>query len=389
MADANIVAHERQSFQSRTPSASGFSVQEPSAATFSNNVGFPPIGHQPHSPATQYSQLHPNKRARLSPGTQSALGSPNLPSITLPQSENPADGMLANGQMMAPTRPGSMGPPSRPVEKATDIRTLEDPLAGTGVNIDDEERNLTAATTPQYGQPAATFSFQSHRPGVGVDPITSTRGRHDPGVHQDLGPEYVSNVSSPPEEVTPEEATRQKESAAHWEAAKHAQHALWNMFLLGDPLQKKLNERSYEHGIKSPQDGLYFATKGPNHPPQRTQVNGLDGARKIIDQGETILSTVSGDHLGDIMKLLSLACKERVTGLVDLSARLSQERRTHSQGRVPSEWKSVAAVPPTFPGAVENAASPSSVPTPKSMLFIIAIWIRMVLTGLFRKLVPD
>lgn len=255
-----------------------------------------------------------------------------------------------NGMMAAPAPPGSMGPPSRPVEKATDIRSLEDTLAGTGVNIDEEERNLTASSFPSLGPRTPSLSFQTQTASFGTN---STNGsfENSPGTAGE-GRGYGYGALSYPdpsgaEQLTAEEIQRRKENQAHWEAARHSQHGLWKMFLAADPLERRLNDRAYDHGIKTPKDGLYYATKGINHPPQRTLVNGLDGASQIIDQGETIIHSREGQVLGDILKLISLAAKERMTGLVDLSARLAHERRDHSNGRVPTEWKSVAAVPAT------------------------------------------
>ena len=208
--------------------------------------------------------------------------------------------MNMNGNMPPPR--GSMGPPSRPVDKATDIRNLQDTLTGTGVNIDEEERNLTA-----YGQ-----SQESH-------PIPQ----------------------------------------ADWEAARHSQHAMWNLFLAGDPLERRLFQRAYDEGIKSPKEGLFYATKGPDRPPQRTRVDGFDGAHKVIDQGETILHSTSGDILMQIMQLISLAAKERATGFLDSSARLARERRLHSTGQVPKEWTNVAVQTPTPAETAGSRPTPS------------------------------
>ena len=273
-----------------------------------------------------------------------------------------------------PTPPGLMGPPSRPFDKTTDIRTLEDPLAGTGVNIDDEERNLTAAPFPSYSQPTPGSSFQSHSASfntvstTGSFEIPSPSGHHDPAYGQGSAPHTIAFGHSDVEQFTPAEDQRRKEVEDNWRAGRQTQHPLWNAFLQGDPLERRLNERSYEHGIKSPKEGLFYASKSDNRPPPRTKVEGLDGAVQIIDKGQTIISTVSGDVLSDIMKLISLATKERVTGLLDLSGRLAQERRHHSTGRVPKEWDSVAAVAGALVLESDSAGSPAAADSLKRML---------------------
>ena len=289
---------------------------------------------------------------------------------------SPVNGIPANGVTASPAPPGSMGPPSRPVDKATDIRTLEDPLAGTGVNIDDEERNLTATAYPSFGHSTPNSSFLSHSTSFGTSSTSESLDRPSSAGRQDSISSYGPNgyqVQSSTDQLTTEEIERRKENQADWQAARHRQHALWQMFLQGDPLERLLNQKCYEHGIKSPKDGLYYATKGIDRPPQRTRVVGLDGASQIIDQGQTILSTQSGDTLGDLMKLISLAAKDRMTGIVDLSGRLAQERRDHSDGRVPTGWKSVAAVPTATSPGPERASSPVSAPSLKRMAFNLVI----------------
>jgi hypothetical protein len=315
-----------------------------------------------------YSQLPANKRPHLSPGVPSPYGSPSFSVMSDMRADGSANATPTNGMMPAPAPPGSMGPPSRPVEKATDIRSLEDTLAGTGVNIDEEERNLTATSFPSFGQRTPGSSFQTHSASFGTNSTNGSFENTQGSTGESGGYGYgASSYANPPsaEPLTSEDIQRRKENQANWDAARHSQHGLWKMFLAADPLERKLNDRAYEQGIKTPKDGLYYATKGIDRPPQRTLVNGLDGASQIIDQGETIIHSREGQTLGDVLKLVSLAAKERMVGLVDLSSRLAQERRDHSTGRVPTEWKSVAAVPAPSSVGEEAATGPAAVPSLK------------------------
>jgi hypothetical protein len=265
--------------------------------------------------------------------------------MSIPRAGSPLDGAGINGFHPAPPAPGSMGPPSRPADKATDIRNLEDPLAGTGVNLDEEERNLTNSTYyPQPNGPNPSFGSQGSSFGTVSGGISFER----PG----------SSGYQNGHEETPEESQRRRQAEADFRAGRWAQHPLWDAFLQGDTLEKKLNNCSHENGINSPKDGLFYATKGQTRP-QTTRVTGHDGASQIIDRGQTILSTESGDALGDMMKLIALAAKDRVTGLLDHSARLACERRDHSAGRIPSEWKTVA-ITPTAPVVPRSAESPAA-----------------------------
>ena len=265
----------------------------------------------------------------------------------------------------APAAPGSMGPPSRPADKATDIRTLEDPLAGTGVNLDEEERNLTnAAYFSQQNGPTTSFGSQ----GTSFGPSSGGTSFERPG----------SSGYSNGREEDPGDVQRRIQAETDFRAGRWAQHPLWDAFLQGDPLEKKLNKNSYENGIKSPKDGLFYATKGQTRP-QTTRVIGHDEASQIIDRGQTILSTESGDVLGDMMKLICLATKDRVTGLLDHSARLACERRDHSNGRIPTEWKMLAITSPAPPTISQPAGSPGGSTSLKSECTRAPIFHRYVL----------
>jgi hypothetical protein len=336
------MSHSNPPAQSR-PSLS----HQQSNSAFSPSYGSPSPSFQTNM-ASQAPQPPYKRPSPFSPSAHSPVNSPNFSSLPIPRVNSPANGAGVNGFHSAPPAPGSMGPPSRPADKATDIRTLEDPLAGTGVNLDEEERNLTNSTYYSQSQGANT-SFASQ--GTSFGPSAGSFERPGSGGYQN---DHVE---------TPEEVQRRRQAEADFRAGRWAQNPLWDSFLQGDPLEKKLNKCSYENGIKSPKDGLFYATKGQTRP-QTTRVTGHDGASQIIDRGQTILSTESGDVLGDIMKLISLATKDRLTGLLDHSARLSCERRDHSAGRIPTEWKTVA-VTPAPPAEAQPAGSPGASKTLK------------------------
>lgn len=328
------MSHHNSTAQSRPP------LSRPSSVTaLSPPYGSPSPSFQPSMPL-QLQQPQYKRPPQFSPNAQSPVNSPHFTSMSIPRTNSPINGAGVNGfhpAPAAPAAPGSMGPPSRPADKATDIRTLEDPLAGTGVNLDEEERNLTnAAYFSQQNGPSTSFASQATTFG----PSSGNTSFERPG---------SSGYPNDGEEDS-EDLQRRRQAEADFRAGRWAQNPLWDAFLSGDPLEKKLNKSSYENGIKSPKDGLFYATKGQTRL-QTTRVTGHDGASQIIDRGQTILSTESGDVLGDIMKLICLAAKDRVTGLLDHSARLAYERRDHSNGRIPTEWKTLAitsAAPPTI-----------------------------------------
>ncbi|KAF7507002.1 hypothetical protein GJ744_011026 [Endocarpon pusillum] len=320
---------------------------QPPSNAFSPSYGSPSTSFLPNM-SSQLSQTQFKRQTQYSGGTQSPVNSPHFASVSLPRANSPPNSAGVNGFYSAPAAPGSMGPPSRPADKATDIRTLEDPLAGTGVNLDEEERNLTSSTYYSQHQGANT-SFGSQ--GTTFGPGSGAGSFERPG----------SSGYQNGNEENAEDMQRRGQAEADFSAGRWAQHPLWDAFLQGDSLGKRLDKWSYENGIKSPKDGLFYATKGQMRP-QTTRVTGHDGASLIIDRGQTIISTESGDVLGDIMKLVSLATRDRITGLLDHSARLACERRDHSAGRVPTDWKAVAITPPA-PSIVSQSAVNAAAPT--------------------------
>jgi hypothetical protein len=307
-------------------------------------------------------QAQYKRPTHFSLNAQSPVNSPHLTSMSIPRAGSPLNGAGINGFHPMPPAPGSMGPPSRPADKATDIRTLEDPLAGTGVNLDEEERILTNPTyyTQQQGLDAS-FGSQS----TSFGPSSGGNSFEPPG---------PSGHQNGHEEST-EDFQRRRQADADFRAGRWAQHPLWDAFLQGDALEKKVNKCSYENGINSPKDGLFYAMKAQSRP-QTTRVTGHDGASQIINRGQTILSTESGDVLGDIMKLLSLATKERVTGLLDHSARLACERRDHSSGRIPTEWKTVAVASPAPVDEPQPAGGSTASKSLKRELFL---WLNLLM----------
>ena len=298
----------------------------------------------------------------MSPTPQSPqFTSPLLSSIQLP---NPPGQPSTNGVFSPLENRGSMPPPSRPPdkEKGTDIRTIEDSLAGTGVNIDDEERALTTFGASSFPPTNGVTSFGS-QPSFGANGTSFGRAG---SINRDVTVTGIDSQSTQDTATTAldvqsaEDAVRLENERANYAAAGRRAYELTDPFLLGDAMERKLNIRAYENGIKSPKDGLYHARKDPNRPLQKMQVVAPDGTVRVIDQGQTILNSDSGTTLVNLMDLISLACKARMTGVLDLAARLAKERRDFANGRVPDEWADIAEPP-------ERASSPSAAQGVKRM----------------------
>lgn len=124
---------------------------------------FSPVQSQQTSQNATYGLL-PNKRQRLSPDPRSPYSSPSMSNIALPNQvfSSPHYGVQPNGPSAYanssynnansppappashPAQGGTMGPPSRPADKdkPTDMNELSDVLAGSGVDLREEEANL-------------------------------------------------------------------------------------------------------------------------------------------------------------------------------------------------------------------------------------------------------
>ncbi|KAL4809335.1 hypothetical protein BDV18DRAFT_131808 [Aspergillus unguis] len=338
---------------------------------------FSPPGSSP-SPApspVNGSVPPPNKRQRLSPHPQSAqspYASPSFGTLQLPQNQPfPVNGANTNGiaQSPAPPPPGTMGPPSRPVDKPTDASDLTDVLAGSGIDVREEEAFLTSSYSapgvqvqqpprpqpiPQQQQPQppplnTSFASQASTTGtISGPPSFSESSQYKPAGTQDSF--YTEPSTQPPVPlIGPSDPSREDT-----EAARRAQYHLQEPFLLTKVLEQRLQRRGFELGVRIPAEGLFHPVPGR---PQPIEVTGPDGS-SVVRTGQTILNQ-EGAPLVDILNLMSISCEERLRSVIDYSSSLAQSRRAHSHGDVPVEWKDVAATSDTVNGERADPQTPS------------------------------
>jgi hypothetical protein len=268
--------------------------------------------------------------------------------MQLPPSQPPMNGVSANFTPSTPTNAtpiqGTMGPPSRPVDKTTDAAELTDVLASSGIDVREEEAFLTRsfsgpnaqaqpanrAQLPQQQAPLNT-SFVSQTSTTGTLSATSSFGElphTKPTIPQgsfSTDPTSQStSISNPP-------------SRADTEAARRAQYHLQEPFLFAKLVEQKIQKRGFELGVRIPSDGLFHPVPGRQAP---IEITGPDGS-SIIRTGQTILNQ-EGAPLVDILNLVSLSCEERLRGVIDYSAALARSRRAHSHGVVPDAWVDIA-----------------------------------------------
>lgn len=260
-----------------------------------------------------------------------------------------------------PAAPGAMGPPSVPPSRPVDASELTDVLASSGIDVREEEAFLTnsfagrqaQAQAPPRGPqtpqpPPINTSFASQASTTGTLSASSSFGElphTKPAVTQ-------GSFSTDPVSQSP--ATIKEPSREDSEAARRAQYHLQEPFLLAKKLEQRIQKRGFELGVRIPSEGLFHPVPGR---PQPIEVTGPDGS-SVVRTGQTILNQ-DGAPLVDILNLMSLACEERLRGVIDYSSTLARSRRAHSHGVVPAEWQDVAQ--PLGP-ATGNAITPSKRP---------------------------
>jgi hypothetical protein len=362
MSNPNTMSQPRQTHFEKPSLAGHMPPPQFRAGGAYNEQSGSPAGQQHASPQPYGGGLPMSAggMSQMSPGLQSPSPYNQQFPAQSPMRQAPLNirpnGHPVNGYPPAqgPARSGTMGPPSLPANKTTDINSLQDSLAGTGVNIDEEDRRLTS--TDFYGHPTPNSSFS---------PLNSF-GAYDDGRNGSMS---YQNGGPQTQHLSQEEIQRRKEAQENWEEARKVQHPLWKMFLYGENLNTKLKKHCADANLAPPQEGLYIAAKG--HAPQVTRVAGLDNAQKVVTKGEPILKTGEGDGLADILKTICLGAQERLTGIVDLSARLALERKQHSAGQVPTEWKDIAVPSVPSPAAVDANGSPAAGTSRKRMLSLL------------------
>jgi hypothetical protein len=320
------------------------------------NMNYSSPSPQAFSPQPQNYFTQPAaKRPRLSPDGNSPGGFQSFPGTPTGLPPTPDANGLTNGLNAPNPTSALMPPPQRPLTgkdaMTKEDRNYEDVLTGTGINIEEEERMLTqndyfAGPTSQPARPNG-FEYQANSFGQpGQNGI----------VQQGLAGGQVQIQERQP---TADELKQRQEERADWEASRYSQHPLWDMFLAGGTLNDRIRNISISEHLVDPQSGVLVNTQ-KHMPPPTVRVNGLEGASRVIDRGQAILDTgQKGERLSDLMKVITLATKSRLTGLISASSRLAKERCQHSRGRVPDEWQNLAMRAKSTLDAPEGAASPA------------------------------
>ncbi|KAI9747905.1 MAG: hypothetical protein M1815_003792 [Lichina confinis] len=244
---------------------------------------------------------------------------------------------------------GTMGPPSRPAEKATDTAELTDVVAQSGINIKDEESYLTAYFSKDR---TAAASAQSQAvlgsPVVpGASALSAANPYHNPA-HYTLGQQGTtlgggSFIQPPIQQTTTEQFIQEQLSAGLRRQDEAKSHHLNNPFLQGASLKLRSVNRSFEKGVYLPPDGLSDVQgTHPRTPAPTATTKHVAGPGGMSAAAVTSSVIPKDSRTAEILTLLSLAAEARMRGLVESAAALAKGRRAGSQGVVPADWADLA-----------------------------------------------
>lgn len=237
-----------------------------------------------------------------------------------------------------------MPPPQQPAIKKESREEDVNVYKSAGINFEEEAAGLTNFSLPINTQ----APFQT---GQGSSDATGSNGQIDSS---------SGALGTPQVEIKPEEREAREQQRQDWDESRHSQQELWDPFMYGATLNDRIKTWSHRNNLAEPQSGVLVNTQR-NQPPPIVRVNGHEGATRVINQGQSILDTrEKADRLNELVKLLSLSAKARMTGLIQAAARLAIERTQYSQGRVPDDWKDVAVVTKSSGEEQQNASSPAA-----------------------------
>lgn len=250
-----------------------------------------------------------------------------------------------------------MGPPSRPTaDKPTDINELGDVLAGSGVDLREEEAALLAYGRPGqqrqdsgYGGGSFTAFGPSYKP-----PVDNFYSSNVPGDRNSFYGAGTFNQAPEPYKSAEEIAAADQKKALRRKTEIKSYH-LNDPFILGGSLSRRVTKHAQNMQVHIRQNGLLADVSGQNVP-RRLLVHGPDRNDNLkVIKGEPLLM-MDAPYV-EILSLLSLAAEERMRGLVEDAATLAKGRRVGSHGIVPVEMTDLA----TGEGATETA---HGLPTP-------------------------
>jgi len=306
----------------------------------------------PQSQPNHQSNQPPNHQTNHQPHFQSSVSFAN----SLHTSPRPDFGNY--GQAQPPTQPhqgqmsqpnqnqGTMGPPSKPVEKPKeDGVDVMDVLGGTGIDLREEEGL-------QYTFQLYNNSFNSQLSGSQSGNISSGHSftQFPPGDEASFFGAGPANAAADKVNSSSQDEFNKKIADQAWKnaaanLAASRQRELSNPFLIVQVIQAKMGKIARENGLSLNVDkgGMMGTMKLPENFNQRgVQVQTRVGPENtFLATNGTFLPIDT--MLVDQVALMSIATKHRLRGLVEDAVKLAKGRQTGSHGIIPEEWVDAAA----------------------------------------------
>lgn len=244
-----------------------------------------------------------------------------------------------------------MGPPSRPIDKPTDVNDLSDVLAGSGVDLKEEEAALfNRFNTPNQQPNGASFtsdtgtsfgSSGSNGPQANnFNPYNqfNTLSANVPGGKTTFYGAGTLNQPGIPVKTAEEQYEEEKKRTIRRKAERRQYH-LNDPFLLGGVVHTRLAKHCHTEQVTYARDGVL--TSNGHKDPVSLYMHGPDNNEVLtIVNGEDLI--YSNSPLVDILSLISLATQERLRGVAEDAATLAKGRRVGTHGVVPPEFADLA-----------------------------------------------
>ncbi len=301
--------------------------------------------------------LPPNKRQRLSPPNPSSpyshsptvqyLSPPSVPtSMPSFSAFHTAQPLAASVDMGSRAVPGTMGPPSRPAERAdrpdrsTDLNQLSDIISASGIDVKEEENYLAETYRNQHSAVPVPGSFTSQSSAT-LSPGNSFNAWSQGSPTGFTALPGTGPLSQPPvtRQAVEDEVFEKHKQAARALSESQQQH-LRDPFLQLNVVRHKLHQRAFESGVRLNVEGLF--DKIPDRPRglQSSSAIGPDGVGIVAIKSSSLLTESA--PLVDVFALISLATQERLRGIAEDACAMSRGRQAGSDGVVKPEWASLA-----------------------------------------------
>ena len=338
------------------PSVNGYPTAKQQRSS-PNNTGSP-YGSPPYtngnSPNTNFSTQNASANQPSSAYTIPYLSGNYYANTSISQTSSGVGNMASNNSS------GAMGPPSKPVDdRPVDVNDLGDVLAGSGVDLREEEANLVGMMRKPVGQsnlhgPTASIPAMSDPSSNYLDPSSRDYNAYSRNVQGSRANFYgggTFNQHALTEEQLQEQVRQKQIALVRRRAELHSQHSKFS-FLNTDKLITNVTRKTDWSGIQLP------TTHATAERSNNLRVS------MMPTQNTDTLAVVQGSSQGphsaaDVTSLLSLACRDRIRSLVEHSIWMAKSRLETSHGEVPVEFKDIA-IGQTRVEEIEIDISPSA-----------------------------